>query len=85
MKKNMTQKEKIKFEKLNAIHPKKQTPLEKYEFYLLLGKIYLSKTNRKTKKYTQSQKKINRDQGNYALKKAENIKKRYKLNTTMLM
>ncbi len=111
----MTQKEKIKFEKLNAIHPKKQTPLEKYEFYLLLGKIYLhhctfkspnngrfisgmatlpcafemrkgvSKTNRKTKKYTQSQKKFNRDQGNYALKKAENIKKRYKLNSTMLV
>jgi hypothetical protein len=80
MTKNMTRKEKLKFEKLNAIHPRKQTPLEKYEFYLLLGKIYLGNANRKTKKYTQSQKKFNRDQGNYALKKAENIKKRYKLN-----
>ena len=61
-KKQMSRKNHEQFNKLNAIHPKNQTPKEKYEFFLLLGKTYLGKSSRKTKKYTQNQKKFYRDQ-----------------------
>lgn len=79
MKRNMTRKEHKRFDVLNAIHPSEQGPKEKYEFYLLLGKSYLGKSSRKTKKYTQNQKKFYRDQGNYAIKRANSIRKKYKL------
>ena len=75
----MTRKEHRRFDELNLIHPKEQTPNEKYEFLVLLGKNYLGKSSRKTKKYTQNQKKFYRDQGNYATKRANNIRKKYKL------
>jgi hypothetical protein len=79
MKHNMTRKEHNRYDELNRIHPKEQTPNEKYEFYVLLGKSYLGKSSRKTKKYTQNQKKFYRDQGNYATKHANNLRKKYKL------
>lgn len=83
-KKQMSRKNHEQFNKLNAIHPKNQTPKEKYEFYLLLGKSYLGKSSRKTKKYTQNQKKFYRDQGNYAIKRANSIRKKYKLDEIII-
>ena len=83
-KKQMSRKNHEQFNKLNAIHPKNQTPKEKYEFYLLLGKSYLGKSSRKTKKYTQNQKKFYRDQGNYAINRANSIRKKYKLDEIII-
>jgi len=83
-KKQMSRKNHEQFDKLNAIHPKNQTPKEKYEFFLLLGKTYLGKSSRKTKKYTQTQKKFYRDQGNYAINRANSIRKKYKLEEIII-
>jgi hypothetical protein len=83
-KKQMSRKNHEQFDKLNAIHPKNQTPKEKYEFFLLLGKSYLGKSSRKTKKYTQTQKKFYRDQGNYAINRANSIRKKYKLEEIII-
>lgn len=79
MKTNLTRKEKERFKIVNNIHPKEWTPLEEYDFYTLLGRQYLGNSTRKTKKYTQTQKKFYRDQGNYAILKANKIKKKHKL------
>jgi hypothetical protein len=78
-KKRLTKKENNRFDKLNAINVKDMTPNEKYEFYSLLGKKYLGKATRKTKKYTRSQRKFYKIQGELAIKKANNLKTRYKL------
>ena len=75
--KNLTKEQQVRFDKLNLIHPKKKKPNEKYEFNLLLGKKYLYLSTRA--KYTQNQKKFYRDQGNYAIKHANNLRKKYKL------
>lgn len=66
----LTKKEKNRFDKLNAINSKDMTPNEKYEFYLLLGQKYLGKATRKTKKYTRSQRRFYKIQGELAIKKA---------------
>ena len=79
IKKRLTKKESNRFDKLNAINPKDMTPNEKYEFYLLLGQEYLGKATRKTKKYTRSQRRFYKIQGELAIKKANNLKTRYKL------
>jgi hypothetical protein len=73
--KNITKQQEKRFEKLNSIHPTKLKPNEKY---LLLGKKYLYLSS--LKKYTQNEKKFYRDQGNYFVKYAENIRKRHALN-----
>jgi len=73
-KKRLTKKENNRFDKLNAINPKDLTPNEKYDFYLLLGRKYLGKATRKTKKYTRSQRRFYKIQGDLAIKKANNLK-----------
>ena len=84
MKHKMTRKEHKRFDEVNAIHPREQSPKEKYEFYLLLGKTYLGNSARKTRKYTQNQRKFYRDQGNYAIKHADNLRKKYKLKAIVI-
>jgi hypothetical protein len=79
--KNLTRKEIKRFNEVNSIHPRQQTPREKYDFYLLLGKRYLGNSTRKTNKYTRTQKKFYREQGEYAIKRADNLRKKYGLKT----
>jgi hypothetical protein len=80
--KNITKEQEKQFEKLNSIHPTKLKPNEKYEFNLLLGKKYLYLSS--LKKYTQNEKKFYRDQGNYFVKYADNIRKRHALNAIVI-
>ena len=75
--KNITKEQEKQFEKLNSIHPTKLKPNQKYEFNLLLGKKYLYLGS--LKRYTQNEKKFYRDQGNYFVKYAENIRMRHNL------
>ena len=75
--KNITKEQEKQFEKLNSIHPTKLKPNQKYEFNLLLGKKYLYLGS--LKRYTQNEKKFYRDQGNYFVKYAENIRRRHNL------
>jgi len=77
--KNLTRKETKRFNKVNSIHPREQTPREKYDFYFLLGRRYLGNSTRKTNKFTQTQKKFYREQGEYAIKHADNLRKKYGL------
>ena len=79
--KNLTRNELNRFNEVNSIHPREQTPREKYDFYLLLGRRYLGNSTRKTNKYTQTQKKFYREQGEYAIKHADNLRKKYGLKT----
>lgn len=79
--KNLTRNEINRFNKVNSIHPTQQTPREKYDFYLLLGRRYLGNSTRKTNKYTQTQKKFYSEQGEYAIKHADNLRKKYGLKT----
>ena len=74
----MTKAEHARFDVLNKIHPKKRSPQENYEFYLLLGKGYLGEAYRKSKK-PQSDKVWRREQGDYALMKAAKIRAEHKL------
>jgi hypothetical protein len=74
----MTKAEHERFDVLNKIHPKKRSPQENYEFYLLLGKGYLGEAYRKSKK-PQSDKVWRREQGYYALMKAGKIRAEHKL------
>lgn len=75
--KNITKDEEKRFEKLNVIHPTKLKPNEKYEFNFLLGKKYLYLSS--LKRYTQNEKKFYREQGNYFVNYAENIRRRHNL------
>jgi hypothetical protein len=74
----LTKKENSHFETLNAKDYKKLTPKEKYEFHLLQGRRYMY--YKQTKKYPQSTRTFYKKQGKLQLNKAENLKRKYKLN-----
>jgi hypothetical protein len=78
---SLTKKEKDRFKKLNSIHPLHQTPHERYEFYLLLGKKYLSLSKSKSKTLKDRQKKFYKHQGAFAIDHANYLQKKYKLPT----
>ena len=80
--KNITKDQEKRYEKLNSIHPTKLKPNEKYEFNLLLGKKYLYLST--LKRYTHNEKKFYRDQGDYFVNYAENIRKRHALKVIIV-